>query len=457
MIIRKNTKAFKSIVEIITACDERTDRNKLIRLYITKAGHSIEDRISIEAIEEETDVFYNLTFASVLENLKSPDHQLHSSDDIPGLYFFHTTSNKVWDQNPFEFDDRVPKEFADVEELPSTRKRGTPIKPPVPAKQKGKAKKKEAVPARKSTPKQPAYKLRQKIEFTDLSKVIFKRSGLTKRDILDYYNDIADHILPYLKDRPQLIRLRSERGGLNEYRAAEALTPDTGNLPTGIQATIAHGKTKQDVLLCNTKDHLLYYIERGAVDFNPQQIRLKSATYPDYSVIGIEAGGNTPDKVIDVARMAHHILTALNVPSFIKTDGLSGFQVYIPLDGKSDFDASLALAKNICQLVVLKFPDRIILREPGEYSLGKIILDYHLNEDQQTIIAPYALAADTATVATPLYWEEVTKGLSIEKLNYKTVLKRLKETGDPFDDLFKKKINAKEIAAYIEKHYAFLF
>src|SRR6187549_2625312 len=130
MIIRKNTKAFKSIVEIITTCDERADRNKLIRLYITKAGHSIENRISIEAIEEETDVFYNLTFAAVLENLKSPDHQLHSSDDIPGLYFFHTTSNKVWDQNPFEFDDRITKEFADVEELPSTRKRGTPIKPP---------------------------------------------------------------------------------------------------------------------------------------------------------------------------------------------------------------------------------------------------------------------------------------------------------------------------------------
>jgi bifunctional non-homologous end joining protein LigD len=174
-------------------------------------------------------------------------------------------------------------------------------------------------------------------------------------------------------------------------------------------------------------------------------------------VIGIEAGGNAPDKVIDVARMANHMLTALNVPSFIKTDGVSDFQVYIPLDGKSNFDDSLTLAQNICQLILVKFPDRAILREPGEYSLGKIILDYHLNEDQQVIIAPYALAADTATVATPLYWEEVTKGLSIEKLNYKTVLKRLKETGDPFDDLFKKRVNAKEIAGYIEKHYAFLF
>jgi DNA ligase D-like protein (predicted polymerase) len=457
MIIRKNTKAFKSIAEIVAACEARADRNKLIRLYITKAGHSVEDRISIEAIEEETDVFYNLTYAAVLENLKSSDHQLHSSDDIDGLYYFHTTSNKVWDQNPFEFDDRVAKEFTGVEELPLTRKRGTPIKPPPLAKQKGKAKKKE--PARKTAPKQPAYKLRHKIEFTDLNKVVFKRSGLTKRDILDYYNDVADYILPYLKDRPQLIRLRSERGGLNEYRTAEELTTDADELPTGIHTTLTtpRGKTKQDVLLCNTKEHLLYYIERGAVDFYPQHIRTKSAAYPDYCVIGIEAGGNTPEKVVDVARMSHHILTALNVPSCIKTDGTSGFQVYIPLDGKSSIDDSQVLAQNICKLILLKFPDRATLRAPGEYSLGKIILDCHLNDHQQTIVAPYSIAADTATVATPLHWEEVTKGLSIEKLNYKTMLKRLKETGDPFDDLFKKKINAKEIAGYIEKYYAFLF
>jgi bifunctional non-homologous end joining protein LigD len=459
MIIRKNTKAFKSIVGIVTACEARPDRNKLIRLYITKAGHSVEDRISIEAIEEETDVFYNLTYAAVLENLKSSDHQLHSSDDIDGLYYFHTTSNKVWDQNPFEFDDRIAKEFTDVEELPITRKRGTPIKPPPPAKQKGKSKKKEATPARKSAPKQPAYKLKHKIEFTDLNKVVIKRSGLTKRDILDYYNEIAGYILPYLKDRPQLIRLRSERGGLNEYQTGDDLTPNAEELPAGIHAAITtpRSKTKQDILFCNTKEHLLYYIERGAVDFYPQHVRAKSATYPDYCVLGIEAGGNTPEKVIDVARMSHHILTALNIPSFIKTDGTSGFQIYIPLDGKSSTDDSQALAQNICKLVLLKFPDRATLRAPGEYSLGKIILDCHLNDNQQTIVAPYSIAADTATVATPLYWEEVTKGLSIEKLNYKTTLKRLKETGDPFEDLFKKKINAKEIAAHIEKHYAFLF
>jgi hypothetical protein len=89
MQIRKNTKAFKTILEIITACQDRPDREKLIRLYITKAGHSIKERISVEGIENEAGAFYEMNYQAVLNKLKSANHQLHQSDDIPGIYFFH--------------------------------------------------------------------------------------------------------------------------------------------------------------------------------------------------------------------------------------------------------------------------------------------------------------------------------------------------------------------------------
>ena len=104
MLIRKNTKAFKTILEIISACREKPDREKLIRLYVTKAGDTIKDRISVEAIEGGAGVFYEMGYQAVVGNLKSSNHQLHQSDEIPGVYFFHSSSNKVWDETPFEFD-----------------------------------------------------------------------------------------------------------------------------------------------------------------------------------------------------------------------------------------------------------------------------------------------------------------------------------------------------------------
>ena len=123
MIIRKNTKAFKTILEIFTACRDRPDREQLIRLFITKAGDTVRERINVEGIQADPGLFYEMNYAAVLGNLKSSGHQLHQSDDVPGLYFFHSSSNKVWDETPFEFDEIIKKEFSFLPDLPTFRKK----------------------------------------------------------------------------------------------------------------------------------------------------------------------------------------------------------------------------------------------------------------------------------------------------------------------------------------------
>ena len=123
MLIRKNTKAFKTLLEIISACRDRPDREQLIRLYVTKAGDTIKERISVEGIEGGAGVFYEMGYQAVMGNLKSSNHQLHQSDEIPGIYFFHSNSNKVWDETPFEFDEAIKKEFGSLTDLPIARKK----------------------------------------------------------------------------------------------------------------------------------------------------------------------------------------------------------------------------------------------------------------------------------------------------------------------------------------------
>ena len=128
MLIRKNTKMFKTILEIFMTCRDRPDRNQLIRLYITRAGHSVNDRISVEGIQGESALFYEMNYNSILNNLQSSNHQLNVSDDIPGLHFFHSTSNKVWDETPFEFDEAIKNEFESLPDLPAVRKKEKPQK-----------------------------------------------------------------------------------------------------------------------------------------------------------------------------------------------------------------------------------------------------------------------------------------------------------------------------------------
>jgi DNA ligase D-like protein (predicted polymerase) len=471
MLIRRNTKAFKTILAIVTACQDRADREKLIRLYITRAGHSIHDRISVEGIQGEAGLFYDMNYQAVLESLKSTGHQLNQSDDVPGIYFFHSSSIKAWDQTPFEFDEAISKEFASLPELPVVRKKGKAEKfvfpapkkktasPPV-AREKVETKKAhKALKVPEKRPKQPGYKLKHTLEFTDLEKVIFRQPQLTKKDILDYYNKMAEHILPYLKDRPQVIQLHSDHGKRVEYSTSEAFVDAGEELPDWIQTVQAtEGKERRHLLLCNDKEHLLFYAETGCLQFNPCHSRTRSLDSPDYIVIAIDPVETTFADVIAVALAAKEILTGLQLPSFIKTDGISGLHLYIPLDSKSKFETGKNVAEYICKLIRLKMPDLITLDESGSYRYGKVSLDYRANEEGKSVVAPYSIVrGQTPAVATPLLWEEVNEELSVDNFNYTTIFKRLQQVGDPFANLFKKKVNADMLLEKMEANYAFLF
>jgi DNA ligase D-like protein (predicted polymerase) len=469
MLIRRNTKTFKTIMEIVTACQSRADREKLIRLYITKAGHSINDRISVEGIQGEADVLYNMNYQAVLNNLKSSGHQLHHSDEIPGIYFFHSSLNKAWDETPFEFDEAIRKEFAPLPELPMVRKKEKPQKfvfPSPRVKTESEPVKKEKVKASKNIqtpkegPKQPGYKLRHKIEFTDLEKIVFRQARLTKKDVLDYYHQIAEYMLPYLKDRPQLIRLHSDHGRPTGHLYSESLIPQVvEELPDWVETVpVTEGKERKHLLRCNDREHLLFYAGLGCLQFNPCHSRVRSLDSPDYIVIGIDSADDSFAKVTDTALAAREILTGLQLPSFIKTDGISGLHIYIPLDSKSTFETGKNAAGYICNLIRLKIPDLVTMNGPDGYSYGKVSLDYLVNEERNHVVAPYSIVpGQSAIIATPLLWEEVKEGLRVDDFTHETIFKRLKQVGDPFANLFRKKVNAGALLERLEANYSFLF
>jgi bifunctional non-homologous end joining protein LigD len=467
MLIRKNTKAFKTILEIVTACQTRPDREKLIRLYITRAGHTIKDRISVESIQGDSAVFYEMNYQAVLTYLQSSNHQLHSSDDVPGIYFFRSTSNKVWDEMPFEFDESVKKEFASLPELPVLRKREKAEKfvfPTADSKTTTKVKREKVVPA-KSIKKgdeedsdQPKYKLKHKIVFTDLEKVIYRQPRLNKKEVLDYYDKISEYLLPFIKDRRLLVRVQSDRSTGKEL-TAEALFKDPAHVMDWIEsASLSRSKVKKELLLCNDRDHLLFYVENGCLQFDPGFSKIKVVDSPDYFVIAIDGDETELSKTIEVALAAKTILDGLQLPAFVKTDGKSGLHIYVPLDSKSDFETSKNTAELICKLIRVKVPGIVVFQGIDEEVYGKVIVDYSINENGKGIIAPYSLiAGDSPTVATPLSWDEVEDGLRPEEFNYETIFKRLKKSGDIFELLFRKKVSAKDLLSRLEENYSFLF
>jgi len=449
VIIRKNTKAFKTIHQIIAACKDRADRNKLIRLYITKGGHSIRDRINVEGIEGESAFFYNMNYQAVMDNLSSSDRQLNMSDDIPGIYFFHSSSNKIWDETPFEFDKAIEHEFAGLPELPIVRKkekvekvsipsvpsvRSTPVK-------KTKSKTKDTSRVSDNDTRQPTFKLRHRIHFSNLDDVVFRNPDVRKRDVLDFYDAIAETMLPHIKDR--LVPNLSQQFNLRR-----------NEIPDWIRWVDQDGIQTP---LCNDKDHLLFFVEIGCLEFCVSHSRIKSLAYPDYAILSIDYEESDLSSGAEAARGIHDVLEGLALPSFVKTAPPSAFHVYIPLDAKSNFEHSKRMAEYICKLIKLKLRDVIVLHGIDKRDYGKIILSHELNGKDQAVLAPYSLNRSSAVVAAPVSWDEITGNLDPDAFTLNTIQKRIKRAGDLFHATSKNKVNAKDVLKRLEQNYSFLF
>lgn len=505
MLIRKNSKAFKSIRNILYDYQNTPSKIKLIKLYITKAGHTVKDKIDIESLNQEKNFYYDLTYQTILDNLDSKDHLLHESDEQQNLFFFRRTGYKTWDETPFQLAAMLRNKFPEFEKPMATTSKeknkalsikhekelkSLHLRPPVSRKKINKdenikssateafhelrlkedrsaktdhtrvANKPSIIPPEE--PKQPDYNLKHPIQFTYLDKTVIHEQNITKLHLLDYYDQMSEFILPYLKDRPQFFRWH--RGSIRESqynKSIESLTRDwKGILPDWIQTEKIYSKTSKEertYILCPDKDHLLYLIELGCIELNPWHSRIKNIDYPDYIIIDLDPVSIDFDLVIEVAQAAKEVLDGIKVPSSVKTSGNRGLHIYIPLDSKTNYEISRNLCESICKMIHLKAPQLTSLQRIPDQRKGKVYLDYLQNAKGKSIVAPYSIRPnDFAAVATPLDWKEVKEGLSIYEFNYQTIFKRLKQHGDHFKDLFKKKVNAEKVLLQLQDRYGFL-
>ncbi|MFB0496770.1 bifunctional non-homologous end joining protein LigD [Mucilaginibacter sp. OAE612] len=279
------------------------------------------------------------------------------------------------------------------------------------------------------------------LKFTHLSKVYWPEDGVTKRDMFNYYYQVAEYILPYLKDRPMsLNRFPNGIHGPSFYQKdVKGKAPDwiTKTFPY----TTSEGEHKE-YLVGSDESYLLWMASLGCIEMNPWFSRVQSPDNPDYCVIDLDPDKNTFDQVIAAALEVKKVLDAIDVPSYCKTSGSTGMHIYIPLGAKYDYDQSQMFARLVVGIVHKQIPDYTSLERMVAKRNGKMYLDFLQNRPGATIAGPYSLRPKPgATVSMPLHWDEVKPGLTMKDFTIFNSIDRLKETGDLFKGVLAKGID----------------
>jgi len=311
-------------------------------------------------------------------------------------------------------------------------------------KQKTKAKK-PTVSGQKSKPENND----SKVVFSNRDKIYFPKEKITKGDVIEYYNAVADYILPYLVDRPESLRRTPD--GINSDGFFQKNV--AGTVPKWIKTRkIKSGSAEKPVewLLCQDKDTLLFLANYGCIEMNPWSSRVGSLNNPDYIIFDLDPKGAPMKNIVATALKVKEILDSLNVPAYIKTSGGNGLHVFIPVLPKYTYDQTRDFSHLISQMVHRDLPKITSLERMPEKRKGKVYLDFLQNGKGKTMASIYSLRPrEGAGVSTPLDWEEVNDKLDLKKFNIKTILKRLEDKGDLWRDFFKNAIDLKAILAKI--------
>ncbi|MDP5199439.1 DNA ligase D [Flavobacterium sp. DG2-3] len=289
------------------------------------------------------------------------------------------------------------------------------------------------------------------LHLTNQNKVYFPKDKITKGEIVQYYDEVAELILPYLKDRPESMnRFPNGIDGPSFYQK----DVDVDKIPKWLKTKKIFSESNNadiDYLICNNKETLLYMANLGCIEMNPWNSTIKHIQNPDWLVIDLDPAKDDFKQVVQTALVVKEVLDELETECLCKTSGASGLHIYIPLGAQYDYDSIKILGELIAKEVQSRLPDITSVDRSIKKRNNKLYIDFLQNRRGQTLAAPYSVRPKPgATVSTPLEWSEVNEKLHPSQFTIKNVLQRFEKRGDLWKPVLSKGANIKKIIHKLE-------
>lgn len=266
------------------------------------------------------------------------------------------------------------------------------------------------------------------------AKVLWPDLGITKEQMLRYYEAVAPCALPHFKDRPVTVRIFPEgTTGPSYYRRD---MPDSA--PSWIRYIDYRPETTERTIqlpLIDDTVGLLWFAQAGATEFHLWASRAPLLSEPDMAIFDLDPGDQASfADVLQAALRLRHALERLGLRGYPKTSGGRGLHVYVPLSAGHTFEQVRAWVKDLAEQLAAAYPERIAVAHGATHQGQQVTVDHAQNSIGRNTAGVYTLRADpNATVSTPLMWEEIEAGrIRPDDWTLRTVPLRVMEKGDLF-------------------------
>ncbi len=269
------------------------------------------------------------------------------------------------------------------------------------------------------------------LRLSNLDKPFWPELGIAKRDLLQYYLEVAPALLPHLTDRAMVMKRYPNGAHGDFFFMKRAPTPR----PDWIQTCrIPHGSGNViDFPIVQDLASLLWVVNLGCIDLNPWYARCDDTDRPDYLHFDLDpTPGAIFAQVIETALLVRRGLEGLGMSCHAKTTGSKGIHVYVPIHRGPLQKEVWTFAKGFAIALAAQAP-RLVTAEyrVAKRPAGHVLVDYNQNAWGRTLASVYSVRPQPkATVSAPVSWEELERGTRIEDFRIDNMPQRVRKLGD---------------------------
>ncbi len=267
------------------------------------------------------------------------------------------------------------------------------------------------------------------LNLTNLDKIYFPESGISKGELIQYYTEMAPYIIPHLSRSP-FVMVRYPGGIDSEFFYQKECPPQAPEWVT--RYTDPRSQSGLTYVLCDKLSTLVYLINLGCIEIHAWAATVEHPEYPSWAVFDLDPDppSGIPE-AYEVARMLGVILKELKMKFLVKTSGSKGIHILLPLIPKHTYLEVQKGIEGVCRFLLKQRPDICTMERSIKNRQGKIYLDYLQNGRGRTMAGIYSVRpTPQGQVSTPLLWEEVITGVAPEEYTLRNFRKRLETVGD---------------------------
>jgi len=274
----------------------------------------------------------------------------------------------------------------------------------------------------------------RKITLSNLDKLMWKREGITKADVIQYYSGVAEKMIPLIKDRPLMLN-RFPHG----VPGKSFVQKDWPNHPAWVEIVKVRSESLNKSVrhvVCDDKATLIWLADMACLEINQFLSSAPKTEWHDLVLVDLDPYPPAEfEDAVEIARAVHSALVEMRLRHMIKTSGSDGFHFLIPVVPKYSIETIRRFVLLLGILLEDLAPKKVTTSRNRAQRIGKVYVDFFQNGLQKTVAAPFTLRPEPgAPVSFPLDPSRLNTRFQPSDFNIRTVPRLLKRGGLPAFD-----------------------